>query len=156
MQYTAIPTTFAAPSNATRTVIRLVPSTSADVQILEFGVSFDGTTATNTPILIKLTKSASISGGTASSITLQSIRDSSVAGSVTANTYTAEPTYTTQVVLKQWFVPPTSGLVVQFPLGREPQRLADAAKGLELLITTTSGSGTPNVASYLEFQQGVS
>lgn len=156
MQYVVSVATFAAPSNATRTAIRLAPTAAVDLQLIEFGLSFDGTSATATPILIKLTKSASITGGTASSQTSQSIRDSAATVDVTANTYTAEPTYTTQVTLKQWYVPPTSGLVIQFPLGREPQRLAAASVGLELMLTTVTASGTPNVACYMEFQQGAS
>lgn len=156
MQFVAAPSTFTAPSNASRTAIRLAPTSAVDMQLLEFGVSFDGTTATNTPILIKLTQSASITGGSASSITVHSMRDSAASVSVTANTYTAEPAYTSQNTLKQWYVPPTSGIVIQFPLGREPQRLAASNVGLEIMITTVTGSGTPTVACYAEFTQGAS
>jgi hypothetical protein len=156
MQFSAAPATFAGPSNATRTAIRLGPTATMDLQLIEFAVTFDGTSATATPILVWLAKSASISGGTASAITLQATRDSTATADVTANTYTAEPTYTTQVALKRWYVPPTSGIVIQSPLGREAQRLAAASVGLELMLTSVTASGTPNVACYMEFQQGVS
>lgn len=156
MQYTAAPATFAAPNNATRTVIRVTPTSAVDIQLTELSVSFDGASPTATPILVKLMKSASISGGTASAITVQSVRDSPAAASLAANTYTAEPTYTSQVLLKHWYVSPVSGLLLQFPLGREPQRLAAANVGLELVIVTVTASGTPNVAAYMELVQGSS
>jgi hypothetical protein len=117
-------------------------------------VGFDGTSATAVPVLVELFTDSGVSGGTSASITLAQMRGSTATATVTAASYSVEPTYTTLVVLKEWLIPPTSGLLLQFPLGREPEGQPGSARAsLGLRVTAPA---TVNVRCYLEVVQGPS
>lgn len=142
------------PSNTAKTVINLLASAGSQATLIEFGISFDGVTATAVPILVELCLSTQATTGTSTAFTPVQLSQFPVgAGGVTAAiNYTAEPTVLTPV--KQWYVPPTSGFVMQFPLGREPATQLSGsatAKSMAFRITTVTASGTPAYRSYAEY-----
>lgn len=106
----------------------------------ELGVSFNGTSSTAVPVIVRLVRTtvAPVGGGTITQAATP--LDSSAPGSL-CTAYmptTASPgVYATTaptvgVTLRTWYVPPTSGIVVQFPLGQEPCFPATAAAGLAI------------------------
>lgn len=153
MQYTARSGSLALSAATARTVCRVASTSAIGFELIEMGVTFDGVSATAVPVLVELLTDSNVSGGTAASITLAQIRGVAVAATITAASYSVEPTYTSAVVLKEWLVPPTSGLVLQFPLGREPEGEPGAAhQSCALRVTAPA---TVNVRSYLEVEQGI-
>jgi hypothetical protein len=137
-----------------KTALNIIASAGEDPPLLtELGVSFDGVTATAVPVLIELCSSTQGAAGTKTSFTPLLIRggEASVptAARFTAGiNYTVEPT--TLVVLKHWYVSPTSGLVLQFPLGREIAGVGIAATARLGLALRLTAPAIVNYKAYFE------
>jgi hypothetical protein len=154
MQYVARSGSLALSAATARTSCRVAATSAIGLELAEMFVGFDGTSATAVPVLVELFTDSGVSGGTSASITLAQMRGSTATATVTAASYSVEPTYTTLVVLKEWLIPPTSGLLLQFPLGREPEGQPGSARAsLGLRVTAPA---TVNVRCYLEVVQGPS
>jgi hypothetical protein len=98
------------------------------IYLNELGVSFNGTSATAVPVLVRLVRTtvAPVGGGTITQASTPTDASSPASLCTAYMPTTASPgTYVTTaptvgVILRTWYVPPTSGIVVQFPLGYEP------------------------------------
>jgi hypothetical protein len=132
----AAPGAAAVPGIATGVVIRTMlqlatNTTTPSIRFVEWWVEFDGSTAA-TPIKVELLRHT---GGAQTTLTAYGAADIAkvndpnapassiqlgVALSGFSNT-TTEVAPTGAVSLESHFVPPTSGIYVQFPLGREPE-----------------------------------
>lgn len=141
----------ACASAAVKVMVQIASTTTKTCKIIGFDVSFDGTTATNTPILVELCREtgASSTGGSAPT-PARAGGDASVTSAMTARindtTDGASPT-----VLGGWLVPPTSGFSYQFPLGREVTMVI--SDFIALRCTTVAGSGTPNYDATLWYEE---
>ena len=117
---------------AVRTMIQLATNTTTpSIRFVEYWVEFDGSTAA-TPIRVELLRHT---GGPQTTLTAFAAADiakvndpNAPASSIQLGTAlsgfsntTTDITPTTAVSLETHFVPPTSGIYVQFPLGREPE-----------------------------------
>jgi hypothetical protein len=133
-----------------KTIINIIPSTGRTATIVEFGVSFDGVTASAVPVLVELCSSTQATSGTSTAGTLTQLRGRTTTVGATAGiNYSAEPTVLTAI--KQWLVTPYGGnLVIQFPLGREPEADATTNKGIAIRVTAPAAV---NVRAYAEFEQ---
>lgn len=146
---------FSATTGA-KTILNLISgATAAPPVLVEFGISFDGVTASAVPAVVELCASTQASAGTPGTVgTVTQIRGYSGNGSgvTVAGQYTAEPTVL--VPVKSWFVPQFMGLfTIQFPLGREAAGFDTAStsmKGIALRINT---SATVNVRAYYEWDE---
>jgi len=132
---------------AIKTMLQLATNTTTPaIRVVEWWVEFDGATAA-TPIKVELVRHT---GGPQTTLTAYAATDiakfndpNAPASSIqlgTAlsgfNNTTTEVTPTTAVSLETHFVPPTSGIYVQFPLGREPE----VAVSTFARIRTTAGA----------------
>lgn len=117
------------------------------INVNELGVSFNGTTSSAVPVLVRLvrTTTAPTASGTVAtaSSTLAGFQSATPidpaapASTVTAYApgsggWTTAPTF--GAILRSWYVSPTSGLVIQFPLGQEPDAPATAGAGIGVYI----------------------
>lgn len=117
---------------AIKTMIQLATNTTTPaIRVVEWWTEFDGATAA-TPIKVELIRHT---GGPQTTLTAYAAGDiakvndpNAPASSIQLGTAlsgfsntTTEVTPTTAVSLETHFVPPTSGIYVQFPLGREPE-----------------------------------
>lgn len=125
-------------------VVLDVASTAASrrMNLNELGVSFNGTSASAVPVTVRLVRTtvAPVAGGTITQA------PTPLDAASPSSTYTAyQPTsaspgvYTTTaptagVILRTWYVSPTSGLVIQFPLSQEPDGPATTAAGLGIQV----------------------
>lgn len=132
---------------AIKTMIQLATNTTTPaIRVVEWWTEFDGATAA-TPIKVELIRHT---GGPQTTLTayvagdIAKVNDPNApASSIQLGTAlsgysntTTEVTPTTAVSLETHFVPPTSGIYVQFPLGREPEvQVAVFAR-----IRTTAGA----------------
>lgn len=117
---------------AIKTMIQLATNTTTpSIRFVEWWVEFDGSTAA-TPIKVELVRHT---GGPQTTLTAYAAGDiakvndpNAPASSIQLGTAlsgfsntTTEVTPTTAVSLETHFVPPTSGIYIQYPLGREPE-----------------------------------
>jgi hypothetical protein len=139
---------------ATReTTVNLIAGAAVGIHIIEFGISFDGVTASAVPVNVELCQSTQATAGTVgSSPTPVQIRGKTTTVGVTAGAaYTAEPTVLTPV--KQWLVSPNGGLlVVQAPLGREME--SDLSGGtIKAVALAATAPAIVNTRAYIEFER---
>lgn len=121
-----------ATGTAIKTMIQLATNTTTpSIRFVEWWAEFDGSTAA-TPIKVELIRNT---GGPQTTLTAYAAADiakvndpNAPASSIQLGTAlsgfgtgAAEVTPTGAVSLETHFVPPTSGIYVQFPLGREPE-----------------------------------
>lgn len=145
-------TPFAAPA-AVHTVLTAIAPAGHGLTFVEFGISFDGVTASATPVLVETFQSTQAGAGTAGSApTAVQVRGRSTGGSAPTSgcNYTAEPTVLT--VVRQFYVSPNGGLFV-YPhsLGREVEcdSSAGTIKALGIRITPPA---TVNCVCYMEVE----
>lgn len=132
-----------------KTVLNAIAAANGLLRIAEMGVSFDGVSVTAEPVTVELCSSTQATAGTSTSHTIaQSRGPTRTVQGTAARNYTAEPTVLT--VLKRWLVHPQTGLVVQSPLGREPEQTV-TADGLCIRCTAPANV---NCQAYMEFEEG--
>lgn len=141
----------ACASNALKVAVQIASTTTKTCKIVGFDVSFDGTDATKTPILVEIVRETGVSatGGSAPTPVLAG-GDASVTSAMTARINdTGDGSGPT--VIGGWLVPPTSGFSYQFPLGREVTlKISDF---VALRITTVTASGTPNYDATVWYEE---
>jgi hypothetical protein len=146
---------FAVAAGAKTLINLIAPAAAAPPVLVEFGVSFDGVTASAVPVLVELCTSTQGAAGTpGTGGTVNQIRGypAVTAGSTVSAQYTAEPT--TLNAVKQWFIPAFMGsLTVQFPLGREPMLLGTAATIMKALALRVSAPAAVNARGYFEWDE---
>lgn len=113
----------------------------------EMGVSFNGVSSSAVPVLVRLvrTTTAPTANGTVANASttvagFQSatpVDPAAPASTMTAYTqgasgWTTPPTF--GVIIRSWYVSPTAGLVIQFPLGQEPDAPATTGAGLGIHV----------------------
>ncbi|MBG0830507.1 hypothetical protein HS041_22355 [Planomonospora sp. ID67723] len=132
-----------------KTIMSAINAANSILKLVELSVSFDGTTANAEPVTVELCSSTEAGAGTATSHTPAQVSGPTrtIQGTAKRN-FTAEPTVLT--VLKRWLVHPQSGLLIQFPLGREPMQVVTADA---LVVRCTAPAGV-NVQGYMEIEEG--
>lgn len=148
--YTVETTADVALSAATaKTILAVINAANSLIRICELSVSFDGTSGTAEPVTVELCSSTQATAGTSTSQTpVQCRGPTRTVQASGARNYTAEPTVLT--VLKRWLVHPQTGLIIQFPLGREPEQVTTA----DALCIRCTAPATVNAQGYIEFEEG--
>jgi hypothetical protein len=128
----------------------------ADVRavLVEFSISFNGVSATQAPILVKLRQITATGTGTACTEVAVQRTGKTAPQCQAKHTLTVEPTMVATVALGQWYVHPQGGmLVMQYPLGREPV-ICDgvAAQGLALELTSAAAV-IPQAACHMTWDE---
>lgn len=131
-----------------RTVLALISSTSGRPRLVEWGVSFDGVSATAEPVRVRLVRATADGTGTATTIKPWD-PDAPTADSTGKHTYTAEPTKEAQALVEME-VHPQAGVVVQYPLGREV--VLDNATTSIVCIECTAPAGV-NALAYMVWEK---
>lgn len=141
---------------AIKTLLQLKPFNT--IKIVEWGISFDGSTAA-TPIKVELLDTGTVFGTVTASADadvakMGSVEDavSSVAGltlgtSATGYTCTAEGSITSVRMFDPQLIAPTGQYVKQFPLGREPKGII----GNAIRIRVTAAAAV-NAYCYIIFE----
>lgn len=102
-----------------KTIIELATPASRSARLAQWWVEFDGTSAANTPVKVELMRgSATITGTT---LTPVKYNDPNAPASLVTAKHTATVEGTATDLMESHRVPPTGGLVIQYPLGREPE-----------------------------------
>lgn len=136
---------------STSTILEVNPPANRVATITQWSIEFSGVSATDVPVIVEVVEvTAASAAGT--SVTPGSLRDGQVAvGSAAKKLPASEGTVT---VLESHNVPPSSGLVIQYPLGREPQIQGAAASAKGFAIRANRGSGAAiNAACTIEWDE---
>lgn len=123
---------------ALKTMLQVTAAANERLVVDSIDITFDSVSASAVPVLVRVyTQTSAGSGGT----TVTPVQQDATSGSPTvtalkgpAGTWTGEPT--AGVVLRSWRIPPTSGQVVQLPLGRQ---IVSAVAG-RIGVTVTAGA----------------
>lgn len=131
-----------------------VPSTLR-VQILEWGVSFDGTTGSANIELVQASAASTMSTAHTTSTVVAQGTDGTATSRLTYGT-TADTGYgngaittnTTEITFDKAYIPLTSAYFKMWPLGDQP--MSDTTKWVQLRINTTA---TANGIAYIRFRE---
>jgi hypothetical protein len=155
---TGTPTTVVSipTGTALKTLMQITANAGVADTLVEWGVSFNGTTSTATPGIIQLqrqtTAGTNTTGGGASQINKVSGAGSSPTPNTTAQigptaAWSTEPT-ASDIVGGPYQISPTSGMLLQYPLGRE----VDLDAGTRLAIVVTLAASV-NAIPYMIFEE---
>lgn len=129
-----------------KTALQLATGASNRARLVEFGISFQGTSAADAPALVQLLRQTT--AGTTTSVTPVKLDAADVAAESTAGkNATAEPT-PSDVLLNFYLTPNGGAWAQQFPLGREP--IMAASTYLGILVTTAA---TVDTSAYMIFEE---
>lgn len=133
------------------TILEVNPPANRAATITEASFSFSGVSATDIPVIVQLVELTATSAA-GSSVTPASLRDGQVSAACTAKKLPASEG--TVTVLKTYNVPPSTGLVIQYPLGREPQiqGAASTAKGFAIRCNRGAGAAI-NCEANIEWEE---
>lgn len=132
-----------------KTVLSVIGVANQIIRITEFGLSFDGTSATNEPVTVELCQMTEATSGTNTDQTpVQIYGETRTVQADSKKNYTAEPTVLTPV--KVWLVHPQTGIEMQFPLGREPMYTEGTTFGMCLRVTSPA---TVNCRGYIHWEE---
>src|SRR6266850_3918295 len=129
----------AAVPNTLATILEVNPPANRVATIKQWSLEFSGVSATDVPVLVQLVEvTATSAAGTG--VTPASARDGQVAVGATAKKLPA--TEGTVTVLETHMVPPSSGIVIQYPLGSEiqVQGAGSTAKGFAIRCNRGAGA----------------
>jgi hypothetical protein len=143
--------TVALAAATAKTIVNVIGAANDIFRITELYVGFDGATSTAVPATVDFCYSTQATAGTpGTSPTPQQIRGATRTVRATGGlAYSAEPTVLT--VYKSFLVPAYNGsLLIQFPLGREPEQIVTA----DAFCIRVTAPAIVNVMAYLEFEEG--
>lgn len=149
-RYTVETTADVALTGATaKTVLSVIAAANSPFRVIEFSISFDGTSSTAEPVTVELCSSTQATAGSSTSQTpVQTGGATRTVQASGARNYATEPTVLT--TLKRWLVHPQTGITVQFPLGREPEQVVTA----DALCLRITAPVAVNCQGYIEFEEG--
>lgn len=143
-------TVFAATAGA-KTVLKLITPTTFGIQVHEIGISMDGVTTTAVPATVEWGTSDETSAGTGggTAVTTQIKGRAQAHGLTVGQNFTAEGT--TYTIQNGIFVPQFMGtLILQNPLGLEPDSPPDAADSFLMRINVTANV---NVLAWIKWSR---
>lgn len=119
------PVEIALSAGTRKTLIQVAAPSTQDLTVIAWAVSFDGVSATAEPVIVDLIETnvaATVTSLTPAPYSDPNAPASLAAGGAALTGYnaSAEGTITSSRILDNVEVPPTSGIVIQYPLGREP------------------------------------
>lgn len=132
-------------ASATKTLLALFGSASFRARVVEWGVSFDGISVTDAPIIVGISRFTA-DNGTRTTTTTEVLwdLDGAAATCVGRENYTAEPTTTDLLVREECHA--QSGTFRQYPYGREITIQASTASGIGVTVFTPAAVAANAVA----------
>lgn len=133
------------------TILEVNPPANRVATITQWSIEFSGVSATDVPVIVEVVE-VTVTSAAGTGVTAVPLRDGQVAVASTAKKLPASEG--TVTVLETHNVPPSSGLVIQYPLGREPQIQGAAATAKGFAIRANRGTGAAiNASVTIEFEE---
>ena len=134
-------------TTSVETVLQLRGHASVKAKLVEWGIAFDSTSASAEPVRVRLLRQTTDGTATAAS-EVKWDPDNPTALVTAFHTFTAEPT--AGDVLMETHVHPQAGIVIQYPLGREPVIDNDATSRLAVDVLAPAAV---NATAYLVWEE---
>jgi hypothetical protein len=132
------------------TVLLLLGSANVKGRIVEWGVFFDGTSNTAEPVRVRLVRTTAADGTSTGATEKPWDTDANPTSQCAAfHSYTVEPTKEA-TPLASYEVPPTSGMMLQYPLGREIVLPKVATGGVAIEVTAPAAV---NCEAYIVWEE---
>jgi len=132
---------------ALKTLLELISSANVSPTVFQWWCEFNGSSAATAILTEFLRATASFTGGNA--VTPSLLQPGRKAVGSSANSGVAASTNTTEgtrgAIIEQHYVPPTSGIVMQYPLSREPE----IAVSDRMRISVTAGAAVSAAAGMM-------
>jgi hypothetical protein len=140
-----------ASGTALKTILQIAAGSGGSrPKVKAISITMDSTSATATPVLVRLQRqtTAGTGGSTVTPVLVEQADGTPNATALKgpAGTWTGEPT--AGDIVETWYVPPTSGLVLQYPLGDE---IVVANSG-RIAIVVTAGAAV-NVTASIRWEE---
>lgn len=151
--YTVNSGAIALSASATKSLILLNPTIS--YVVTELGISFNAAAAT-AAVTVDLYRTTTLGSpaGTTATFVKENMGADTASSNATASSLvnlTTEPT--TVEIIRSFYVQPFGGLVVlQFPLGREPQMTGTSSNRIGVRVTTPA-STTPSAEAWFAVEE---
>lgn len=129
VQYVITTGSTALTAATAKTMIEVTSTANVPPEWIACEITFNGTSSTATPVTVDFCTYAATGTGTAYTPKRFGSAAGTAASTVKIND-TVEPT--TPTILFSWFVPPTSGITYQWPLGRELFQPTSTIQGIRL------------------------
>jgi len=113
-----------------KTAIEVGATATGGFVITQLSITFNGVTASAIPVTCDITTFAATGTGTGYTPNKISHPNDRVAATTAEINCTVEPA--TPTVIDSFFLPPTSGYTIQYPLGREKRTAASGFLGIRL------------------------
>jgi len=130
-------------------VLWLMGVASNDAQLIEWGVSFDGVSPTAEPVRVGLFRMTNAGTTPTATVEMNWNPDGPAATLIAAKGFATPPTFTAQPLV-EYEVHPQAGIMVQYPLGREPWITNATTDGLGILCTSPA---TVNAIAYMVWEE---
>ena len=139
-----------AATGTAKTMARIAPGANNPVTIIAVSVWFDSVAASDKPIKVALRSETTLSAGTSTAFTPLPLQPIGASNATCGVNFSAEgaPTYAASD-FEDWMIPATSGIYVQYPLGREIIIATNAA----FRLAVTAITNTVNVSYLIEFEE---
>jgi hypothetical protein len=132
------------------TVIALIGSTAVKGKLVEFGISFDGISATAEPVIVRMVRTTADDGTSSAATEVQfSDPDNPTPNCAAKHSYSVEPTKASQA-MATWHVHPQAGFIIQWPLGREPGLDNTTSNGIAFEVTAPA---IVNCITYIAWEE---
>ncbi len=147
--------TGALTANATRTVFYLRPPTKVDMKVTQVSIEFDNSAA-GEGFQVQFCRITTLGTPTASTPTIVKRNPYGPATDSLGVRYHVTASEPTMDVMEEHRSPPNGGgVLVQFPLGREPLfKSNDSNDAFAVRIITPSGSATPDYSVTVHWEEG--
>jgi hypothetical protein len=158
-QYTAISEAINLGAATALVVLDVTPTgTTRRLNLNELSVTFNGVTSTNVPVIVRLVRTTVVpsGGGTITQAPTPTDTNSPASLCTAYMPTTATPgvyattSPTVGVMLRSWYIPPTSGLTYQIPLGLEVISPAVAGSGVGIQCVAPAAVAVITYLSWLE------
>jgi hypothetical protein len=120
------------------TMLEVNPPASRFARVVQWSIEFSGISATDVPVIVQACE-LTVASAVGTVVTAASMIDNQAAVAAAAKSLPA--TEGTVTVLENHNVPPSSGLVIQYPLTREPNVIGAAAAAKGFSVRANRGAG---------------
>jgi hypothetical protein len=121
------------------TILEVNPPANRRAVLAQWSIEFSGVSSTDVPVIVQLCE-LTVTSAAGTGVTPAAMRDGEVIAASTSKKLPASEG--TVTVLETHNIPPSTGLVIQYPLGREPTTdgAASTAKGLSIRANRGAGA----------------
>lgn len=148
--YSALAQSAAVPA-VIGTILEVDPPANRVITVTQWSIEFSGVSSTDVPVLVEEVEVTAASAA-GSAVTPLPKRDGQVSVASAAKKLPASEG--TVSIIEAHMIPPSSGVVIQYPLGREPQIQGAGSANKGFAVRANRGAGAAiNASCSIDFEE---